>query len=105
MLEAFQPQGNASLVIATTTASVGMQPSTGGIIGCLLTNMSSADVYITASPSSAIAAAIPTTSTPGLGMPLLARSAQTFNFAPNFWLSALTSAGTASINLQPGFGV
>jgi hypothetical protein len=105
MLEAFQPQGNASLIIATTTASAGIQPSTGGIIGCLLTNMGSGVVYIAASPSSAVAAVIPTTSTPATGTPILAGSAQTFNFAPNFWLSALTSSGTANINLQPGFGV
>ena len=105
MLEAFQPQGNTILIAGTTTASVAVQPSTGSIIGCRISNIATGVTYIAVSPSSGISAVIPTTSTPANGFPLLPNSAETFNVAPNFWLSAITSAGTAQIFATPGFGI
>lgn len=104
MLNAFQPQGNTALIAATTAASVGIQPSTGSIIGMRLAVVGSVPVFV-AFGSSGVVAALPTTAVPGTGIPMQPNSVETFNFAPNTWLSAITTSGTAQLYATPGFGV
>lgn len=104
MLQAFQPQGNTSLIAATTTASAGIQPSTGAIVGMRVATVGSGPAYL-AFGSSTVAAALPTTSTPGAGFPIQPNSVETFNFAPNTWLSAITTGGTVQVYATAGFGV
>lgn len=105
MLYAFQPQGLTSLIVATTTASTAYQFSTGGIQGCkVLVNGSTQHVFAAFGQSSAIAA-LPTTSTPAAGMPLLPGSDQTFTVPPGDFCSFITASGTANVWVTPGIGV
>jgi hypothetical protein len=104
---AFQAQGNTSLIPATTTATAAIQPSTGSIPGCMLTNLSTNAIWVAIGQSSTMAvAALPTTSVPANGIPMLAGSAQTLGAPPNFWISAITgSTGTSQLAVTPGLGL
>jgi hypothetical protein len=104
MLTAFLPQGNTTVIAVTTTASTGQQPSDGNIQGVLITNIGTVTAFV-AFGGSDVSAAIPTTSTPGSGFPILPNTAQTFSVRPDFYVSAVTSAGTCSLYATPGAGV
>lgn len=101
MLEAFQPQGNTQLVAVTTAPSAALQMP-GSIIGSRI--RVDAACFFAFSVSSGVTCTIPTTSTPANGIPLMP-GAETFNLAPNAWLSFATSSGTANAWFTGGFGV
>lgn len=102
-LNTFQPQGATSMIALTTAASAAIQPSTGSIQGVKIANLSTNDAYVTFGVTTATAV-YPTTTTAGLGQPILQRSVETFVFPPNGWLSALTSSGAALLAVTPGYG-
>lgn len=102
----FQPQGN-TLIVASTAASAtaGVQVSTGAMQGVRLVNLSTLDAYVSVASSSSATASLPTTASPSTGsMPLLQRTERVLTVGPNFWLSAITSAGQANIAVTGGFG-
>jgi len=111
-LEAFSPSGPTVLIAATSsTGQAPTQISTGAGMSFVvrLTAPTSAGagvpVYV-AFGSSSVAAGVPTTTTPTFGVPIQAgvRSA-VFTVAPstaNNWISAVTSAGAASLFATPG---
>ena len=69
-----------------------------------VSNPSTSAVYL-AFGTSSVAAGVPTTGTPCPGLCLPSAQAQVFNYGPNAnWLSAVTSAGSASIFVTPGAG-
>lgn len=102
----FRPMGNTSLIAGTTTASAAIQPSTGNIGGCALTNLSTNDVWV-AFGSSSVVAVLPTTATPGNAFPVTGGLHNVIPVLapPNFWISALTSAGTAVLAITPGLSL
>jgi hypothetical protein len=108
-LNAFQPQGNTVLVAASS--STGLAPtqiSTGNVMGAYLANPSSALAIYCAIGTSTVAASVPTTAVPGVGMCIPFGTARTVvipaSSAAN-WISAVTSAGTANgLFVTPGFG-
>lgn len=104
MLQAYMPQGNTSLVAVTTTASTGYQPTSGNIQGARIANIGSVPVYVAFSNVATITAAIPTTATPGNGIPILPNSAETMALWPNFYLSAI-STGASQLFISPGIGL
>lgn len=104
-LDAFYPgTGNTSVVQATTTATTAFQPSSGSHSGSRIACIGSVVAYI-AVGSSDVTAVAPTTSTPSNGIPLLPNSAETFSLKPNYYLSAITTSGTALIYMTPGMGM
>lgn len=99
---AFLPMGPTALIVATSsTASSPIQVSTGGQQGMLLTNMSTIPIYV-AYGSSSVQAACPTTGVPCLGLCLPVSAAPLRLSTPAGWLSAATSAGSASLFATPG---
>lgn len=104
-LNAFQEQGNTSLIVATTTASAAIQVSTGAIQGCKVLIQGSTQHVFLAFGQTTATAVLPTTSTPARGMPLLPTSDQTLTIPPGGWVSAITSSGTANVFLTPGIGL
>ena len=105
MYLAFQPQGATSLIAATTTASAAIQIATGGQQGCKVLVVGSTQHVFLAFGVSTATAVLPTTSTPALGIPLQPSSDQSFTVPANAWVSAITSSGTASVYITPGFGL
>lgn len=104
MLNAFQPQGNTALVsVTTSTAIAATQVCTGNQQGMYLANMSTNAIYL-AMGSSSIGASLPSTTTPSAGTCLPAGGYRAFTCPPAGWLSAVTSAGTATLYATPGFG-
>jgi hypothetical protein len=103
MFDTYRPQGNTTLIAATTTASAAIQPSTGSIGGCRIVTVSTGPVYAAFGATTATAV-LPTTSTPAEGMPIQANSVETFSLGPNFWASFITTGGTAQVYVTPGFG-
>lgn len=99
----FQPNGNSALIAATSsTASVATQVCTGSQQGMYVANNSTVQAYL-AFGSSSVQAACPTTAVPAPGLCLLAGASRAFATPPAGWLSAATSAGSASIFATPGF--
>lgn len=103
-IEAFNPQGNTILIIATTTASAATQVSTGNVSGIRIATIGAATAYV-AIGSSTVQAVLPTSSTPATGIPLLSNSAETFSARPGSYVSAITTSGTQSIYATAGEGV
>lgn len=110
-LNAFMPQGNTYLVAASSSTSVAAtQWSTvNGKMGLYLSNPSSVTIYC-AFGSSSVQASMPSTSTPSAGFAIRSASDRSLNLTSNptnSWLSAVTSAGTATPGLliTPGFGL
>lgn len=104
--ESFRIAGNSVLVAASSSTgqSATQLSSGGGSPTCYVANPSTSPVYI-AFGSSSIAAGVPTTSTPSLGLCLPVGVARPFNAGPDtFWLSAVTSAGSALIYATAGTG-
>lgn len=102
---AFQPQGTTKLIAASSsTASTATQVSTGGNQGMWVVNASTATlpVYV-AVGSSDVQAACPTTGTPAQGLCIPAQTGKNITTPPGGWLSAATSAGSASVFATPGF--
>lgn len=104
-LDAFLPQGNTSLIAATTTASAAIQVSTGAIQGLKALIQGSTQHVFLAFGQTTATAVLPTTSTPAAGMPLQPGSDQTFSIPPGGWVSAITASGTANVYLTPGIGL
>ena len=104
MLEAFQPQGNTMILTVTTTGTPAVQPSTGSIMGARIANLGGAIAYFAIGQSSTTFAVLPSSGTPANGIPIASGGVETFNLGPNFYLSAITSAGTATLSITPGFG-
>jgi len=103
-ITAFQPAGPTALIAATSsTASAATQVCTGSQQGMFLSNPSTVPVYFATGASSAIQAAQPTTALPCPGACLPPSGTQTVTVAPQGWLSAVTSAGSASLFATPGF--
>ena len=104
---AFRPQGNSLLILtSSSTGAQAQQLSTGSATEVMLTNASTAAVVYVAFGSSSIAAVCPTTSAPGVGMALPFSFAKVFSYGPaNNWISAVTSAGSATLYAQPGSGI
>ena len=108
-LNAFQIQGNTVLVAATSsTGQAATQISTGNVSGAYIANPSTALAIYFAIGSSAVAASVPTTTAPGLGMCIPSGTARTVIVPASSgynWISAVTSAGTANgLFVTPGFG-
>lgn len=103
----FHPRQNgasATLLIAVSSAvGVAFQPSTGSDQGLMLANMSTNPLYFTCGLTSAVAVSLPSSSAVG-GLPILAGTKETFGVAPNCWLSAMTSSGSAVLASSPGYG-
>jgi hypothetical protein len=105
MLEAFQPQGNSTLIpITSSGGSTAVQVDTGSRMGYRLVNMSSDYAYV-AFGSSTVVATAPTTSAAANGFPMVAGAVETFNLTPNCWISAVTTGATGRLGITPGFGV
>ena len=107
-LNTFQPVGLTKLVAASSsTGLAATQVCTGSEQGLYLSNPSTVPIYL-AMGSSGIAASVPTTGAPGLGLCLPAGTQRTLSVpGSNFgWLSAVTSAGAAAPGLYatPGLG-
>ena len=104
-LTAFMPQGNTALTAATTVASAGIQPSTGGIQGLRAFSVGAGITFL-AIGTSTVTAALPTTATPGNGFPLEPNVPNIFTIPPNAYVSVICSsvAGAASVYFTPGFG-
>ena len=104
---AFRPQGNSLLILtSSSTGAAAQQLSTGNATSVMLTNTSTALPVYVAFGSSSVAAGCPTTGTPALGMALPFNSAKVFDYGPgNLWISAVTSAGSATLYAQPGSGI
>lgn len=103
---AFQPQGTTKLVAASSsTASTPTQVSTGNHQGMQVVNASTAalNVWIATAHTSDVQAQIPTTATPATGMFLPPNEPLNLTTPPGGWLSAITTAGTASVFATPGF--
>ena len=103
--DTFRPQGNTSLIAATTTASAAIQLTDGDIQGCKVLITGSTQHVFLAFGQTTATAALPTTSTPAFGMPVQPASDQTFAIPPGAWVSAITSSGTANVWLSPGSGL
>ena len=104
-LDAFYPHtGNTSVALATTTASTAIQPTDGNVGGCRLVNIGSVVAYVAFGGSDIVSVA-PTTTTAANGIPLLPNSGETFSVKPDFYLSAITTSGTALIYVTPGMGL
>ncbi|HQZ37128.1 MAG TPA: hypothetical protein PK020_22070 [Ilumatobacteraceae bacterium] len=101
MFEAFRPMGNTTLIASTAASATIAQPSTGHIQGCMLVNRSTNDAFIAIGVSTATAA-IPTTSATAAGMCLPKNTERFIKTPPNFYISAITSAGQADIFITPG---
>lgn len=104
-LDAFLPQGDTSLIAATTTASAAIQVSTGAIQGMRVLLQGSTQHAFLAVGQSTATAALPTTSTPGAGMPFLPNAASPLTIPPGGWVSAITASGTVNVYLTPGIGL
>lgn len=102
-LNAFQQRNQTKCIAASSAGSAAVQVSTGNEQGMYVANPTTSPVYI-ADGSSSVAATYPTTSTPANGMCIPAGLAGAFVTAPQGWLSAATSAGSANIFATPGFG-
>ena len=106
-IQAFQISGTTKLVAASSsTGLAATQVCTAQEQGVYLANPSTVAIYV-ALGSSSIAAAQPTTGTPIAGLCIPAGTARTITSpGANAWLSAVTSAGSASPGLfaTPGFG-
>ena len=105
-ITAFQPGGKTCLVVASSsTAGIPTQVNTGNQQGMLITNASTAarNAWLAFGQTSAIQAVIPTTTTPGTGIFLPPNVPRAFTVPPGGWLSAITTAGTASLFATPGF--
>lgn len=102
-LDTFLPQGNSQLISATTTASVGLQISSGNIQGVRI--RTSALAYV-AFGSSTVTALAPTTSTPANGIWLNSAAVEKFTVPPNCYVSFITSAAAGALcTITPGFGL
>lgn len=104
-ITAFQlsASANSALIAASSsTASAPTQVSTGGQQGMYLANPSTVPVYA-AFGSSLIQAGCPTTAVPCPGVCVLPGQSVPFTVPPQGWLSAVTSAGNASLFATPGF--
>ena len=88
----------------TTAPSTGQQPSSGDIQGVMLTNIGSVVTHV-AIGASDVSVTIPTTTAAANGFPLMPNTAQTFSVRPDFYISAVTSAGTATLSVTPGYGI
>lgn len=116
MLNAFQPSGPTVLVAATSsTGAAATQLSTtpgvcNGVRLCYPTTGSTPGVPVyVALGSSSIAAGVPTTATPALGLPVRSGETITIFVGPGLnsnWISAVTSAGSAvgGLYATPGYG-
>ncbi len=107
-LNAFQISNLTKLVAASSsTGLAATQVCTGNEQGLMLSNPSTVSIYA-ALGSSSIAASVPTTATPGLGLCIPAGQMRSLsNPGGNAgWLSAVTSAGSAAPGLfaTPGLG-
>lgn len=100
---AFIPQGNTSLIKATTTASAARQPSTGSVQGFQLYASTTA-LCLYAIGVSTATAALPTTGTAAAGIPFPGNTPIDVRAPPNFWVSVITSTagGTADVYVTPG---
>lgn len=103
--ESFRPVGNSVLAAASSsTAGTPTALTPGGMPSCYVANPSTSSLYI-AFGSSTIQAAVPTTAIPTVGLCLLSAQARVFNAGPDsFYISAVTSAGSASAFATPGVG-
>lgn len=104
-ITAFQVSASVNSLLVAASSSTG-QPATqvgaGGQQGVYIANPSTSPVYL-AFGSSSVAASVPTTAAPGLGICVPAGQGKDFTTPPQGWLSAVTSAGSASIFATPGF--
>jgi hypothetical protein len=103
-ITSFQPSGATALIAASSsTASTPTQVSTGGQQGMYIANPSTVPVYFATGQTSAVLAAVPTTAVPTAGLCIPAGQGKDITTPPGGWLSAATSAGTASVFATPGF--
>lgn len=104
--ESFRPTGNTLLCSVTTSTSLGpTQVNPGNMPAIYVANPSTNSIFIGFSSSAAPTASVPTTSG-AIGLCIPAGQGQVFNAGPtlNCWLSAVTSAGTASVYATAGTG-
>ena len=103
-LNAFQQRNPTKSIVASSAGSAAVQVSTASEQGMFISNPTTSPIYWIDGGSSAVIAAFPTTSTPGLGMCLPAGLAGAFVTDPHGYLSVATSGGSATIFATPGFG-
>lgn len=101
-LDSFLPQGNTTIIASTAASATAAQQFTGGIQGARLVNLSTVDAYLAFGASTATAAAPSTAG--AASFPLMQRTEKVISLPPNFWVSAITTAGQANIALTPGIG-
>jgi hypothetical protein len=104
----FNPSGNTVLCSLTTSTALGpTQWSTGNMAAAYVSNNSTNAVYLAFQSSGAPTASVPTTGG-AVGVCLLAGQSRVFTLGPNIankgWLSACTSAATASVYVTAGTG-
>ncbi len=102
---AFRPQGTSMLIAVTSSPSAAVQVTTGAHGVRLLAASNSP--WVAVSNSSSVLLAIPTTSTPGNGIPLAGAGkvlVETLDIGPRAWLSFGTTAGAAKLHVTPGMG-
>ena len=106
-IEAFQPQGLTQLIMVTTTPSTAVQMGPQSGIRVVVDPVAKVHfAFGSSTGSSGIQAALPTTSTPANGIPLLAGADATFNLVPNAYVSLISSAaGPTPVEIQSGFGL
>lgn len=99
----FIPMGPSKLVAASSSTAGGeiTQVCTGNQQGMWVANPSTVPVYVAAG-SSTVQAACPTTAVPATGMCIPNGQAVPIVVPPAGWLSAVTSAGSATVFATPG---
>lgn len=105
-LDAFRPQGLTQLISVTTTPSTAVQLSSP-TMGCRIQTEGQVHfAFGSSAGSSVMTAAVPSTSTPANGIPILANSAEVFNIGPNAYISVVSTApGPTNVRLTPGYGI
>lgn len=102
----FRAMGNSMLFSLTTTPSVAVQLSTGNVPGARFLSIANGG-WFAASNSSGVLVAIPTTATPGNGVPFALANknfVEAFDIGPKAWVSFGTTNGTAKVHVTPGIG-
>jgi hypothetical protein len=114
-LNSFRPFGNANLVAASSSTSstptaigstAGAATAASGFQALWLNNITTSPIYVTVGNSSSAVptAAVPTTAFGTPAFCVTQYSPKVITCPPNCWVSAATSAGGASLMVQPGFG-
>lgn len=96
---------NTQLFSPSTTPFAAVQYLGSG--GVRINNQTTAPLWVavgTSAASSSLTATLPTSGTPSNTWPMAAGGIETFTFGPNYWLTAMTSAGSGQFTVTAGQG-